>query len=176
MRIRSMFCLSVIVMGQIPCASGATTTSMSVSAQIIGGCTIDGAVPASAGAVGSFGTLDFGSASSLSRVDLRAHLDSASAISLSCTPGITVMMSLDNGQHPLNGSRAMMRNGGTERVTYSLYRDSSYSIALLPGTPFTLDTSHSPAPLNFPVYGRATPDGTTPPGQYSDIVTVTIQW
>ncbi|MDL2171635.1 MULTISPECIES: Csu type fimbrial protein [Asaia] len=159
MRIRSMFCLSVIVIGQIPYASGATTTSVSVSAQIIGGCTINGAVPASGGAVGSFGTLDFGS-----------------AISLSCTPGITVMMSLDDGQHPLNGSRAMMRNGGTERVTYSLYRDSSYSIALLPGTPFTLDTSHSPAPLNFPVYGRATPDGTTPPGQYSDIVTVTIQW
>nr|WP_240993503.1 spore coat U domain-containing protein [Asaia bogorensis] len=149
---------------------------MSVSAQIVGGCTINGVVSSPGRSVGSFGTLDFGSVSSLSRNAVSARLDTGSAITLNCTPGISVMMSLDDGLHPLNGSRTMMRNGGTERVSYSLYGDSSYSTALSPGTSFALDTSHSPAPLSFPVYGRAMPDGTSPPGQYSDTVTVTIQW
>ncbi|GBQ26393.1 spore coat U domain-containing protein [Gluconacetobacter sacchari DSM 12717] len=154
----------------------ATSATMSVSAQIVAGCAINGAVPASGASVGSLGALDFGSVASLSTAPLRAALTPAATVSLRCTPGVPVTMTVDGGLHYAGGSRGMVLTGGTARIAYALFSDSAYSATIQPGATVSVNVAGSPSPLTLPIFGQATPTGLTSAGLYSDTLTVTLQW
>ncbi|MFT8422769.1 MAG: spore coat U domain-containing protein [Gluconacetobacter sp.] len=159
-----------------PSAWATTSATMSVSTQIVAGCAVNGAVPASGASVHSLGTLGFGSAASLSSAPLRAALSPSATVSLTCTPGVPVTMMVDGGLHYADGSRGMVLSGGTARVAYALFSDSAYSTAIQPDTAISVNVTGSPSPLTLPVFGQATPTGLSPAGLYSDILTVTLQW
>jgi spore coat protein U-like protein len=162
----------------VPPSSGwaATSATMSVSAQIVAGCAVNGAAPTSGASVGTLGTLDFGSVASLSTASLQATLSPFATVALTCTPGVQVTMTVDGGLHYAGGSRGMVLSGGTARVAYALFSDSTYSAAIQPGAAVSLDVTGSPKPLTLPVFGRAVLTGLSPAGLYSDTLTVTLQW
>ncbi|NVN01643.1 MULTISPECIES: Csu type fimbrial protein [Asaia] len=172
---RGVICLGLFMACGLP-AQAATTATMTVGAQIIAGCAVNGSAVLSGAALGALGTLDFGSAPSLSVSESYAQFRLADAMALTCTPGVAVSMSVDGGLHYRDGTRNMLRSGGSENVAYALYRDDSHSVAMLPGNAVALDTSKSPSPLTIILYGAATPTGKLPAGDYLDTVTVTIQW
>src|SRR5699024_11993532 len=69
------------------------------------------------------GILDFGVHPALGRGDLYASFTSNSAITFLCTPGLTLQMSIDGGNHYLESRR--LENMGSY-ISYTLYFDNAF--------------------------------------------------
>jgi spore coat protein U-like protein len=148
-----------------PSAQAATSANIPVSATVTAGCLV-------IGGTSNYGTLDFGSASSLATSTLTAALP---GVVLQCTPGVSLTMTVDGGQHNVSGRRLQRVTGGTQQIGYALFRDAGLTQSL--GISQSVAVAYSDAAnISLPVYGRLVLPGNLPAGQYSDVLQVTLSW
>lgn len=140
-------------------AGQSTAFPFTATATIANRCTIDGAT-----------TLDFGTVPGL----LRNDRDQTSAITLTCTGRTPWAMSLGNGQNATGVQRRMRRGTTASYVNYQLYRDPQRS-QRWGGTGNVTGTGTGTA-QSVTVYGRVPGAQVAPPGQYRDVVTVTVTY
>jgi spore coat protein U-like protein len=93
---------------------------------------------------------------------------------LNCTEGYNATVTLDQGQYPGSGSTdaaplRQMSDGGSNRLSYSLYQDAGRTTIWGNTYGTALCTSGS-----VTVYGRITGGQNVPVGLYSDVVLVTV--
>ena len=144
-------------------ASAATTTGvMAVAATALNACVV-AATPLAFGTISQLG----GSAN-----------DSTATITVTCTPGTTYAVGLDQGLHAGGGVRQMEGALSTNLLPYTLYSNASRTVAW--GNAIGTDTVTGTAtllPAALTVYGRI-PGGAplATAGVYTDAVTVTVSF
>ncbi|MCD9005492.1 spore coat U domain-containing protein [Luteimonas sp. XNQY3] len=152
-----------------------TQASFAVAAVVTPGCTVDGL--GSDGAAGRLAALDFGIDSALSTAVRTADAAAGQAITLRCTPGVTLLMRIDGGAHAVGGVRHLQHDPSQQRLAYRLYRDAGFADEI------GIDQTHAIAipgtgadGVVLPVHGRLALPGSLPPGTYDDTVVVTLDW
>jgi spore coat protein U-like protein len=148
------------------CSSGSTggdvNVPFTVSATVPGLCRISTA-----------SDLDFGS----SPGTIAANRDYTSAISMQCRNRTAWNVGLDNGMNALGNTRRMRRTSGAGYVSYELYRNSGRSQRW--GKTIGTDTATGTGSGNtqtLTVYGRVPAPQSASPGDYADVVTVTVTY
>jgi spore coat protein U-like protein len=142
-----------------------TSQSFQVSATITPGCLVVGGAT-------NYGNLGFGSYSALSTSTVSVAL--SSSVTLQCTPGVALTMTVDGGLYNSSGRR-MQLNSGTAKVGYQLFRDAALSQSL--GVSQSVSVAYSNANnITLPIYGRVQLPGNTPGGTYSDTLQVQLTW
>ena len=130
----------------------------------------------STGTGGRFGTLNFGTRSGVESAPVSTSFVADGALSIACTPGVALSMSINGGQN-YSSVRRMTRSGGTEVVGYRLYSSSSLAanseIGVNQAIPITYTNSNN---IALPLFGVALLTGFSPSGTYSDQLTVTLSW
>jgi len=115
--------------------------------------------------------LNFGSSGLLNN-----NIDASSTFVVKCTKGTAYSIGL-TGANDSGGNKRM--SNGSEYVTYQTYTDNTY------GTVWDAASSPSSGPVTatgtgdnqtYTVYGRVPPQTTPPAGNYSDTVTITVQY
>lgn len=167
--------IAILLSGAL-CLAGAParaelTKSFQLSAVIANGCSV-----ATTG-TGTWGDIDLGSVSSVTSGSTSANLLSGgnTGMQVSCTPGLSVQVSADNGNQPAGGVRQMVNStSSAAKVPYQLYANNS-------ATPWTTQTITLSFPAgtslqSLPVKATATLSAPTPAGAYSDTVRVTLSW
>ena len=164
--------------GQCLAVHAETTATFQVSATIASGCVVMGATNVTSGDVGSFGTLDFDTAPALSQDTVMANIALTSGITIRCTPGTSLRMTIDGGLHASNGLRHVATADGAQ-VAYRV-RLSPYTAAFV-----GLNESNAIA-LNFgalsyvdfklPIHGVLDLPGNVHGGDYTDTLQVTLAW
>lgn len=149
----------------------ATSTQFTVSATVTRGCQINDVPPASGSAVGVIGQLNFGQQKGLTTTPIQASYQKL--MTLSCTPNITLNMSIDGGLNFQSGSRNL-RNGSFLQP-YQLYRDAGFTQTIPVNTQIAVPVGTG-TDIQLPVYGRLTLLSAAPVGTYQDTLTVTLQW
>ncbi|WP_434543677.1 Csu type fimbrial protein [Leclercia adecarboxylata] len=168
-RLRAFFVLSMLLL-----AAGnghaVTTQSFQVSATITPGCSV------AAGSGGLLGTLDFGTRNGVERGAVNTSFVPNGALSIACTPGVALSMSIDGGQH-YTSVRNMQRTGGTNQVPYRLYSSSSLAANSEIGVNQAVSVAYTNSNnIALPLFGVALLTGFSPAGNYSDQLTVTLSW
>ncbi|QLG96397.1 spore coat protein U domain-containing protein [Pseudomonas yamanorum] len=142
-----------------------TSQTFQVSATIIPGCLV-------VGGGSNYGNLTFGTYSALSTSTVSVAL--SGGVTLQCTPGVTLNMSVDGGLHNSSG-RHMQLNSGSALVTYQLFQDAALSQSL--GISQSVSVAYSNAnTITLPIYGRVQLPGNQPGGTYSDVLQVQLSW
>ena len=161
---RSMVCLGCWLPWPLLAATGAT---FQVSASIVPGCLVVGGVT-------QYGNLNFGTYSALSTQVVKVAL--SSGVTVQCTPGVALSMSVDGGLHN-SGGRNVQLNGGTARVAYQLFQDAAYSqslgIAQSVNVPYLSTNANA---ITLPIYGYMQLPGNRFGGIYSDVVQVQLSF
>ncbi|MCF8579737.1 spore coat U domain-containing protein [Enterobacter ludwigii] len=154
----------------VPIAGAVTSQSFKVSATIVPGCAV------ATGNGGLLGTLDFGTHTGVESAQVSTSFVPNGALSIACTPGVALSMSINGGQN-YSSVRRMKRSGGTEMVGYRLYSSSSLAanseIGVNQAIPVTYTNSNN---IALPLFGVALLSGVSPAGTYSDQLTVTLSW
>ena len=144
-------------------AHAATTATVQVSASIVAGCVVT-----STG--GLYGTLNFGTYSGLSTAAVSVAL--AGGVTLQCTPGVTVSMTVDGGLHNVSGRRLQI-GSGTAQIAYQLFRDAAHSQSL--GIAQSVNVPYTDAnAITLPIFGYVLLPGNQPAGTYSDTLQVQL--
>lgn len=167
--VHPLYALIVCLM-LVPAAGAVTSQSFKVSATIVPGCAV------STGSGGVFGTLDFGTHNGVESAPVSTSFVPNGALSIACTPGVALSMSINGGQN-YSSARRMKRSGGTEVVGYRLYSSSSLAanseIGVNQAIPVAYTNSNN---IALPLFGVALLTGFSPAGTYSDQLTVTLSW
>lgn len=108
--------------------------------------------------------------------DTPATRDAEASLALSCTPAASYLVTMDNGQNAEGQARRMTDISGSRFVAYDLFTDpartrrwgSDVGNALTAVAPID-------GRVELPVYARLR-TGSALPGDYSDTVTVTVQF
>lgn len=160
----------IVCLMLVPAVGAVTSQSFKVSAIIVPGCAV------STGSGGVFGTLDFGTHNGVESAPVSTSFVPNGALSIACTPGVALSMSINGGQN-YSSVRRMKRSGGTEVVGYRLYSSSSLAanseIGVNQAIPVTYTNSNN---IALPLFGVALLTGFSPAGTYSDQLTVTLSW
>ncbi|XTZ39976.1 Csu type fimbrial protein [Salmonella enterica] len=168
LRAISILILSGIVAQQQVLA--VTTQSFTVGATITPGCVV------TSGSGGVLGSLNFGTRSGVDSSQVTTSFVPNGSLSLGCTPGVALSMSINGGQNYSN-VRNMQRSGGSERVPYRLYTSSSLSASSEIGVNQAVSVSGSDSNnLSLVIFGAAQLTGLSPGGTYTDQLTVTLSW
>ncbi len=101
-----------------PIAGAVTSQSFRVSATVVPGCSI------TTGTGGVYGTLDFGTHTGVESAPVSTSFVPNGALSIACTPGVALSMSINGGQNYAS-VRRMTRSGAADAVGYRLYSSSS---------------------------------------------------
>ena len=142
-----------------------TSQTIQVSATITPGCLV-----ASGGS--NYGSLGFGSYSALATSAVSVAL--SNSVTLQCTPGVALNMTVDGGLYN-SGGRRMQLNSGTAKVAYQLFRDAALSQSI--GVSQSVSVAYSNANnITLPIYGRVQLPGNQPGGTYSDTLQVQLTW
>lgn len=158
------------MIGCVPVANAITSQSFQVSASIVPGCSV------SSGSGGVYGTLDFGTWNGTSGAAAQAAFTPNGALSIACTPGVALSMSINGGQN-YTTQRRLVRSGGTDAVPYRLYSSSNLSAASEIGVNQNVSVSYSNSNnITLPIYGVAQLTGFSPAGTYTDQLSVTLSW
>lgn len=171
--------LLAVVLGLLPAGTllaQSPSQAFQVSATISEGCLVDGSVPANGVSLGSLGNLDFGMHSSLSQVTVNASLLTSSSVTLSCTPGIALSMSVGGGQHSTASVRRLRDAVSGDTLAYELFTDVAAQQAIAINLPVSVDTSTDPEDIQLTVHGKVSLPGSASPGLYQDTLTVTLEW
>lgn len=167
---RCRFVSALVLAGWCGAAVGVTQQSFQVNATITPGCAV------TSGSGGVYGTLNFGSHTGVETSRVTTSFVPNASLSLACTPGVAVTMSIDGGQHYLT-TRNLQRSGGVENVPYRLYSSSSLNasseIGVNQAVRLPITDSNN---ITLPLYGAAQLTGLSPAGTYSDQLTVTLSW
>lgn len=170
-----VLCVAAVLAGV---AQAQTSTSFQVSATVAPGCAVDGV--GTSGSAGNIGTLDFGRGSALIGSTRSTSLATRPGVVLRCTPGSSLRMSLDGGQHVAGGVRQLQRVGGTQRLPYQLFRDAGLTqpIGIGVAQAITVNVANT-NDVRLPLYARVSLPGMAsglPAGQYTDVLLVTLTW
>lgn len=142
-----------------------TSQSFQVSATITPGCLV-------VGGGSNYGNVAFGTFPALATSTVSVAL--SSSVTLQCTPGVTLNMTVDGGLHNSSGRR-MQLNSGSALVAYQLFRDAALSQSL--GISQTVAVAYSNANnITLPIYGRVQLPGNQPGGTYNDTLQVQLSW
>jgi len=156
-------------------AVGLLVGQVGVQLTISTGCTIgNGSVT---GGINQWGTLNFGNyADVTSIINGTVAGSNGSAVTITCSTGLTPSMSLNGGLAATGAVRAMTSSGN--KISYRLFSDAAHTTEIGINTPVTLTTGTTAQ--NIPIYGRVLPGdqtSTTPAaGTYNDTVVATISW
>ena len=168
-RLRTLFCLVMLLLSA-GSARAITNQSFQVNATITPGCSV------ASGSGGVLGTLNFGTHTGVESGQVSTSFVPNGALTIACTPGVSLTMSIDGGQH-YGSVRNMQRAGGTSLVGYRLYSSSSLGanseIGVNQTVPVTYTNSNN---IALPLFGVALLTGFSPAGNYSDQLTVTLTW
>lgn len=156
----------------VPASAGLTST-FQVEAKVVAGCEINNSTPTANQNFGGLGALDFGTHSALATGIVSTSLAQNTGFKLSCTPSVSLTMSVNNGLHA--GVTRNLQEPGSDRMAYTLYREATYNQVLLPNQAFAISFSN-PNTIILPIYGRLTLAGNHRSGTYSDTVVVTLAW
>ncbi|HHK4128631.1 TPA: spore coat U domain-containing protein [Enterobacter roggenkampii] len=162
----------VLIVGLLmaPAADAVTSQSFKVSATIVPGCAV------ATGSGGVLGTLDFGTHNGVESAPVSTSFVPNGALSIACTPGVALSMSINGGQN-YSTVRRMKRSNGADVVGYRLYSSSSLAanseIGVNQAIPVTYSNSNN---IALPLFGVALLTGFSPAGMYSDQLTVTLSW
>ncbi len=152
------------MMALVPMASfaGQAATTFTVSATVLDACS----VTASDLAFGSYLPTN-GSAATAS-----------STVEVTCTNGSAYTIALDGGTTTGNVSARAMTDGAAHTLAYGLYTTGGYATLWGDGTGATVTQSGtgSGTAQDYTVYGRLPAGQFVPPGNYSDIVGVTVNF
>lgn len=148
-----------------------TQKNFTVSAVIATGCSI------TANGAGRWGDISLGTVGGLATGTVEADLLSgvATGIQLDCTPGTSVSISADAGDHAVAGVRQLAHSTvGSSLIAYQLFANGSV-------TPWTTQTVGLSFPVGtsqklLPVKAKATLAAPMRGGAYSDTVRVTVTW
>jgi len=157
-------------------ARAETSADFGVAATVAPGCLVDGL--GNSGNAGAIGTFDFGRDSSLSTASHSASIATSQAIRLRCTPGVTLMMSIDGGAHAALGARHLQRGSDIgSRIAYRVCRDAgcAQQVAIGASTSVAVTAANS-EDVRLPLFASLTLPGSLQAGTYSDTLTVTLSW
>ena len=144
-----------------------STGELEVRLQVNASCDISGSTS------GGLGTavLDFGTATLLqSAIDADTGSSGTDALEVLCNPGVNYTLTFDAGQNATQiADRAMKREGGTELVNYQLYQDAARANVLN-----TISGTGTGTSQVVTVYGRVPAQTAPPPGNYRDVVIITV--
>jgi len=165
------FSIAGLLVLSVAPAQAELTKSFQLSATIANGCSV-----AMTG-TGAWGDISLGSVSGVTSGSVSANLLSGgnAGMQISCTPGMSVQVSADNGNQPLGGVRQLVHStNSTSKVPYQLYANNS-------ATPWTTQTITLSFPAgtslqSLPVKATATLAAPMRAGDYSDTVHVTLSW
>jgi spore coat protein U-like protein len=146
------------------------TQTFQVTASVVNGCVVSGTNP------GVFGTLDFGTQPGVGSSSVSAAFVQSTTITLACTPGTTLNMSINGGSN-YGSSRNLKVANNTNLVAYSLYTNASHSAAsAIPVNQNVALTYSNANNITLPIYGLLQLSGVNRAGTYSDTLTVTLSW
>lgn len=144
-----------------------TTGQLEVRLMVTAACEVSGS------ASGSIGTavLDFGStALLLQAIDADTGTSGTQALEVLCNPNVAYTVNFDAGQNATQTSdRAMRRDGGADLVSYQLYTDASRTTVLTSVAGVATGATQA-----IQVFGRVPPQTAPVPGNFRDVVTVTV--
>ncbi len=161
----------LFVLASSTVANAETQKNFTVSAVIATGCSI------ATNAGGRWGDINLGTVSGLASGTVEADLlnGAASGIQLNCTPGTSVSVSADAGDHAVAGVRQLAHSTvGSSLIAYQLFANGGTTPWTTQGMglSFPVGTSH----LQLPVKAKATLAAPMRGGAYSDTVRVTVTW
>lgn len=143
------------------------TQTFQVSANIAAGCLVQGSN------TGVFGTINFGTYPTTSTAQVSASYVQNATITLICTPGTNLQMSIDGGANYSTG-RNLKRSGYTNLVPYNIYNSTTNTaIPVNQAIPVTFANANN---IVLPLYGQLTLSGYSYAGNYTDSLTVTLSW
>ncbi|WWP00286.1 MAG: spore coat U domain-containing protein [Candidatus Dasytiphilus stammeri] len=149
------------------------TRNFNIYAKIVKGCELNKKST-------NLNTINFGNITSLQQT-----LDTIYSYNLvlKCTPGITINLALDSGKNMIGNisqGRLLKNNSGNKMLRYQLFQDAAHSIIW--GNDINGGKSKSLITLGmvknkYYIYARLFKSSILPePGQYEDIVTMTISY
>lgn len=150
----------------------AATADINVSATVVRGCQVY--LAPNQKTLIPFGVLDFGTHPP-TRTGTASVMAAggASQAQIQCTPGTTLKVLADWGQHAVSTQRYLAN--GALRIPYTLTLMSGSNPPLTPTTEANMVMTGTPTPL--PVRGTVTfPGNGLTPGLYTDTVQVTLSW
>ncbi|MDV5140035.1 Csu type fimbrial protein [Chimaeribacter arupi] len=152
--------------------------AFTLSATLVNGCVLG----SGSADVSTFGSLSFGTISSLAvPVDAVTSQGSGSIV-LKCTPGAPVTLALGNGNNvtgSIAAGRRMLNTATNETLAYQLYQNAARTTVWGNGSNggTTLVLSANGAVQEYKIYARVLPAATMPSaGNYSDSVLVTVTY
>lgn len=146
--------------------AGTATSNLSVTATVSANCTITTAPVA-------FGPYD------PIVTNATSPLDGSGTVSVTCTNGSAVKITLGQGSNAASGSTdaaplRQMKDSGTDVLAYSLYQDTGRS-TVWGNTPSTgVAETGTGAVQNVTVYGAVAAGQNVPAASYSDTVIATV--
>lgn len=152
-------------------AAGSITGTLGVKLVLGSGCVVTGG--STSGATNDFGTVDFGSHSTLDSIITAQSSGSLGSIQLNCSLTLPYSVTLDGGSNFSTGSRHMAN--GSAMVRYELFQDISRSNPWVVGSPQT-GLVGTGAATDLVVYGRVPIQTNQAAGAYNDTVNVTVIW
>lgn len=170
--------LSALIASGVSAWSGSpSTNNLQIRMKIDKGCTVN---------PGGNAVLDFGTISGL---DYLTYIYVETAIQIQCTKGVNYSIALDGGKHPSDIFQEFRRyltpesGAFVERKNfpYELFSDSARTKPWGDGSKRDMPVfSDIPAAdgsvKSIPVYARGYAERDTPPGTYTDTVTVTVKF
>ena len=171
MKMKRLLALGSLALGLGLCATsayaGSATSSFTVSASVVGSCTI------------SSTTLAFGNYDPIV-TNASTPLDVNGSVTITCTKGAATTIGLDPGQNGANatGTTRAMATAGPDYLSYELFQDTTH--ATLWGNSganlFTPPAAPSKNARTYPIYGRIPAAQGSTTGSYTDTVVATVNF
>ncbi|GHC25712.1 hypothetical protein GCM10010082_18360 [Kushneria pakistanensis] len=142
------------------------------------GCLIDSAGTPDGSAGYNFGTLDFGTVSTIWTNPLQATLSSGGGqLSVTCSPGVDTFTVTINGGTSGNGATRNLVFADSN-VPYQVFRDAGQSLPYEINQPESFTVASAGESIAVPVYGLVAPNPETPvaAGTYVDTLTLTFNF
>ncbi|SQI41888.1 Uncharacterized secreted protein [Leminorella richardii] len=170
MKIRSGLVLGLLsALSTLPSFADEVSGTLGVQMTITSGCAINGSGTSGA----SLGTLDFGTAATLSQAVIsEASSSTSGTIHIQCTNQLPYRILVGAGLHD-DGTQRRMSNG-SEYILYNLYQNAGLSTAWENATEISRTADGTQESLA--VYGRVPAQDTPSAAAYTDTVQVTVSW
>ncbi|WP_392434889.1 spore coat U domain-containing protein [Yersinia sp. HM-2024] len=164
------FIFSLLLLRTYPVYAVSKTANITINATLLPTCI---AGTAAAGAT-TFGTLNFGSVTVLSRPISVIGQANSGAISVQCSKNTSFTVLLSAGQSGSVSSRYLVGGPTNQHVNYNLYTDSAHSHIW--DNTVGISQVASGQPVILPVYGLIPIQSTPSVGVYTDTIQVTVNW
>lgn len=145
-----------------PASAQTATTTFPVTATVLTSCSV------------TANPLAFGSYNPTAATPL----DATTTLSVLCTVGTSFTVGLNAGTAPAATVTTRQMSNGTNRLNYALYQEAGRTTnwGNTPGTNTPAPTTAPIAASSLTVYGRVPAGQNVPAGNYTDTITVTVNY